>query len=222
MLRATLLLFRKTQLLGAVLLLPIIGNIVFVNFAYNISVKLNSIIFLMMTICLVLLEFERLKALFWDHRPVKGGYGRVLPPKHQATARVIKAMCVLAVIGSSLWRYEITYADQYFVERPVFGIWNVHTFERNGKTQGEGAASSEAWAKVIFEGQGGGTMASIEKGDRTDRVKYTVDSASKALQMHGIGQPSFTGSYELVNEQYMVLRGTYGADSVRAELFRVN
>jgi hypothetical protein len=65
---SVLLMFRRTQLLGALLLLPIIGNIVFVNFAYDIPVKLFASVFLGMTIFLVLSDFRRLKSFFWDQR----------------------------------------------------------------------------------------------------------------------------------------------------------
>jgi hypothetical protein len=67
---AILLMFRRTQLLGACLLLPIIGNIVLVNFAYDIPVKLFSTVYLVMTIYLVMSDFGRLKQFFWDNQAV--------------------------------------------------------------------------------------------------------------------------------------------------------
>src|SRR4030095_6107307 len=59
---STLFLSRRTSTLGAIILLPIIGNIVFVNFAFRVPVTYYSFCYLVFTVYLLLCDFDRLYA----------------------------------------------------------------------------------------------------------------------------------------------------------------
>ncbi|HKC37023.1 MAG TPA: hypothetical protein VKB95_13205, partial [Chitinophagaceae bacterium] len=59
-----LFLSRRTTTLAAIIFLPIISNIVYVNFAFDIDVKFFSFCYLIFAIYLLLCDFDRLNALF--------------------------------------------------------------------------------------------------------------------------------------------------------------
>jgi hypothetical protein len=218
---ALLLLFRRTQLVGALMLLPIVGNIVVVNFAYDIPVKLNATIFLVMTAYLVLAEAPRLKAFFWDQRAAPAADFSALSAREQTIAYRIKGAVVLAIAVSSIWTFEVATTDTTFTKRPVYGIWAVDAFELS---DAPAAAHSEAptpWTQVIFEAQGGGRRAFIDQGETLHRATYTVDTTAHTLTIEDADRP-FTGTYRRVNEQRLILEGRYGTDSLRVVLTRTS
>ena len=216
---AILLLFRKTQLLGALGLLPIVGNIVFVNFAYDIPVKLNASVFLVMAAFLVLSEFGRLKAFFWDNGPTEARRDPVFEPRTRRVASAVKALCIIAIFGGNLWRFEQRTFGKPYVEHRVFGIWEVDHFESDGDVLYAPERPDGAWTRVIFEAQFGGDRATLKSGSRTDYARYTVDPEAQRIEIRS-RRSTFTGSYELVNSGYMILEGRRGQDSVRVELVR--
>jgi len=72
---ALLLLFRKTSTLGAILMVTIMSNIVFVNFAYDVCVKFFSCAYLVMSIYLLLDDAPRLiNVLFLNRTAEKRDY----------------------------------------------------------------------------------------------------------------------------------------------------
>ena len=215
---AVLLLFRKTQLLGALGLFPIVGNIVFVNFAYGIPVKLNSMVFLVMAAFLVLSEFGRLKAFFWDNRPAPPRQDPVFKPKARRVARIAKGVCIAVIFGGTFWQAQWMTSDKPYVEHPVFGIWEVDRFEAGDVVYAPERPDS-AWTRVIFEGQFGADRVTLKSGSRTDYARYTVDPETRHIEIRS-EEGTFTGRYDLVNDGYLILEGHQGPDSVRVELIR--
>ncbi len=67
---ACLLCFRRTQLAGAIMLLPVIGNIVLANFFYDIPVKLQSTVYLILTLYLILSQTPRLWKFFFTDKSI--------------------------------------------------------------------------------------------------------------------------------------------------------
>lgn len=80
-----LLLFRKTELLGTLILLPVMINIFLINFFFDIPTAafINSIIYTLALLYLLLLRWDDLKAVFWQTaskiRPIKLGLLKPLP-----------------------------------------------------------------------------------------------------------------------------------------------
>lgn len=214
---AGLLLFRRTQLLGALLLLPVVSNIVFVNFAYDIPVKFPSAVFLIMTIYLVMTEFDRLKGFFWDNHSISPRQDVVLSPRKLVLS--LKWGFIVILIAGTTWRFSSIVSQEPYVERPVVGIWDVSSFESNGETLYERQNTGGAWTKLIFEAQFGGDQAVVRTQDGSTLGEYTVDPARGKLEIYGRGM-SFVGTYELLTDYSMVLTGRHGDDSVRVELLR--
>lgn len=67
---AILLWFKRTTTFATIILLPVISNIVFVNYSHHIPVKEDAIIYLLMCIYLLLADYDRLKALFITNQKI--------------------------------------------------------------------------------------------------------------------------------------------------------
>ena len=105
-LSAFLLFYRRTQLLGAIVLLPIIGNIVAVNFAYDIGVKFYSVLYLIMTLYLILVESGRLWAFLLANKTVEKRPELELSTKMKRAAFVVQHVAILFIIGFNVILFE--------------------------------------------------------------------------------------------------------------------
>ena len=220
---AILILFRKTRLLGALILLSIVGNIVVVNYAYNIPVLLNSSIFLIMTAYLVVCEFDRLKTFFWD----RGALPADTPPRWNANTEhrlgLLKGVLGVCIFGYSLWFYTSFSGASIKEDSPIAGIWDVQSLEVNGdqmyvKTQ------PKEWTQLIFERGLAGKYGSLRTGDNGTPMMYEVDSlAGRVTVMSLVNQGNlFEGYYKLESKNQLLLEGirngVKGRDSVKIQL----
>ncbi|MFD1140951.1 hypothetical protein ACFQ4C_07520 [Larkinella insperata] len=147
---AVLLLYRRTTLLGAVILLPVMVNIVLINVFFQISpgAFFNSVVYSLALVFLILLHRERLKTVFWnriDRLP-----GMIIRPgwlKHSLPLLPILAAFV------SLKVLIATHPDDQLLK----GAWKVEKLIRNGQAQSptDWLTDREAWSRVYFAGAQG-------------------------------------------------------------------
>ncbi len=143
---AILLLFRRTSLLGVFILLPVMVNIVLINFFYSISpgALRNSLILTIGLQYLLLLRWKDLKTMFFnkpaDLPNVSIGFLKPL----------IKLLPIAAAFGSIF----------YFVttkEPAIFsGKWKVQELKRNGKivNSSDWQTNANSWCNIYIEETG--------------------------------------------------------------------
>ncbi|HVR99771.1 MAG TPA: hypothetical protein VMW27_24320, partial [Thermoanaerobaculia bacterium] len=176
-----LLFFRRTYLLGACMLLPIISNIVFVNFTHHIPVKLASAIYLILTMSLLVPELPRFKAFFWDHTPVPGKAFPVLSPRYRAAIPLAKAAFLAGAFAYQGWLTNEIAAPVRPVFQPVGGAWRVETCEAAAPLPAACVEGPDRWHKVLFENFFGGKDGSIKFAEGYVRTAYTVDPERRGL-----------------------------------------
>ncbi|MCB9880971.1 MAG: hypothetical protein H6832_18445 [Planctomycetes bacterium] len=148
---ASLLLWHRTALLGCFVLIPVMGNVVLLNFLYGVPVKLFSGHLLLFTIALLVPFVPRLLALFVTNR--------TLPPP--VDLRVVRNRwvggCLVAFgflwISIHLWSAHEGYMA--FRERRVqaepelYGVWEVERMVRDGKHIG--VSDMTRWKHFVVE-----------------------------------------------------------------------
>lgn len=216
-----LLFFRKTTILAAVILMPVISNIVFVNFSHHIPVKLYSSVYLLMTLYLLSQDFHRLKALLWDNRP----FGKPAFPlsvwKKSYIGWIAKAAVIFVIFSSTIGGNYYNYASEMKVTTPLYGAWKVQDFKVN-EQPGDPKSPIGVWQKIYFESD---TFISIKKGPRRASL-YTADIGQKDnhLTLKGFrdAKTYFEGSYQLAPDGTLSIMGKSGGDSIQATLQRDN
>ncbi|HYG64783.1 MAG TPA: hypothetical protein VEL74_19540 [Thermoanaerobaculia bacterium] len=225
-----LLAFRRTYLLGACLLLPVIGNIVFVNFTHGIPVKLNSTIYLIATLSLLVPELPRFKALFWDHAPVPGKSFPALSPRYRGAVPLATAAFLAGAFAYQGWVLNDLAAPTRPgpVAQPVAGAWRVERCEPMAPTATPLVAcvdGPDRWQKVLFENRYGGKDGFIKFAEGYVITAYKVDPARRSLTFEstkGRSEP-FTGTYRIDRQadgDRLVLEGKLGPDPVRIHLVK--
>ncbi|MCA8970106.1 MAG: hypothetical protein KDC95_09995 [Planctomycetes bacterium] len=148
---ATLLLWHRTALLGCFVLIPVMGNVVLLNFLYGVPVKLYSGHLLLFTVALLVPFVPRLIALFVTNRS--------LPPP--VDLRVVRNRwvggCLIAFgclwISIHLWNahegYMAVRERRVRTEPELYGVWDVERMVRDGKHVGVSDVSR--WKHFVVE-----------------------------------------------------------------------
>ena len=169
---SVLLLFRRTTLLGAFILLPVMLNILLINLFYNIGALpfLYSILYTLGLVYLLVFRWKDIKAILfkpiYTFPAIRLGFVKVL-------LRIFVIVYPLGLI------YHFVYTD-----KPLFlvGKWHVDQMIRNNDTLKSNAwlTDSAAWENIYFEKNGTIFISSnpyiIDKR-KYPRGTYIYDSA---------------------------------------------
>ncbi|MEO6977114.1 MAG: hypothetical protein ABI113_02015 [Mucilaginibacter sp.] len=141
-----LLLFRRTTFLGAMILFPVMLNILLINWFYNIAAYafLNSILYTSGLLYLILFRWKDIKLIIFQpiyaFPAIRFGFGKFL-------------LRALVIIYPLMVIYHYAYTD-----KPLFlvGKWQVDQMIRNIDTmQANGwLTDSTAWKNIYFEENG--------------------------------------------------------------------
>jgi len=179
-----LLLWRRTALVGALVLIPVMVNVVAMNFCYDVPVKVYSTHLLAAAVVIVLPDAGRLARMV---------LGLALPPADLApaargAARVVLGVAkvgVLGVIALALWQEAVAEGPgasggAATADLPPDGAYEVVRFEVEGAAiegapkgatpAGEGGADAGRWRTVTFA-KGG--MVSVRSASGS-RIRFTV------------------------------------------------
>ncbi|KAA0991939.1 hypothetical protein [Dyadobacter aurulentus] len=175
-----LLLFRRTTLIGVMVLLPVMVNIVLINMFYQIAsgAFFNSVIYTISLTFLLLLDFKKLKAAFWDL------VERL--PRVSDKSGVLKNALRFLVIAAAF-----TTIQSYFVihktDNVLKGTWKVEKLTKNNQTVESAAwlTDTKAWNKVYFAGWSGCAFSPNPyryKADESLTGSYEFDSLKNSIR----------------------------------------
>lgn len=142
-----LLLYRRTTLLGVMILLPVMVNIVLINLFYKIAIGAlyNSVVFTLSLLFLLSLDWPKLKRAFWD-------VVERLPPVtigRRWTKPLLRLLPILAAFGM----IQVLAHDRKEANGLV-GTWAVEQLTRNGQAVASTAwlTDTTAWKRLYFTG----------------------------------------------------------------------
>jgi hypothetical protein len=219
-----LLFFRRTTLLGAVVSAAALTNVVMVNFAFDVPVKLYSAHLFAMALFLMLPDARRLANLFLFNRPADAADERRAVTGRRA--RVARAVVKPLVIAVSLWfplsmSWEAYQRFQARPRAPLYGIYDVTTFTRNGVAVPPLFTNGTRWRRVVVGGPG---FVSLYAGtDSLTRYAMQVDTAARRLTIRTPRDSGLVGTFAYAPAGGgLALRGSFRGDSVSASLRRVD
>lgn len=133
---ALLLFFRRTALLGALLIMAVMGNVVMLNFCYDVPVKIFSGHLLIMATLIALPDLKRLWKFFLKNEATEPALERIhFEKKWQQRGRMIAKPLFIAIV-LLMQTYNIwTDAQQrgpFAQQPPQYGAYEVVSFTRNG------------------------------------------------------------------------------------------
>ncbi|GEP92024.1 hypothetical protein SAMN05660909_04143 [Chitinophaga terrae (ex Kim and Jung 2007)] len=155
----TLLFFRKTTTLGAILLLGALGDIVYVNFAYDGGVHVYSSYFVLLAALLLVNDIPKVwKLLVGEQDVTPVNYYPDLSGSWLKYARVgLKSLTLFLFLGVLFYLQLINFLYDPYKQPSVAGVktlrgnYAVTTFRLNGVTIPYSPLDSVRWQEVTFE-----------------------------------------------------------------------
>jgi hypothetical protein len=177
-----LLLFRRTTLLGVMILLPVMVNIMFINMFYDIAVGafFNSVTFTLGLLLFLFLDFDKLKRAFWDlldRLPsIAVGRGQWLKNGVRLLPIVLAFVMIKMLIK--------THPNEHVLA----GTWKVESLTRNGQSVPANSWQTDttAWNRVYFAGWQGCAFSPNPyryKPAESWRGEYEFDSTTNRLKI---------------------------------------
>jgi|SRR5581483_8845520 len=213
-----LLFFRRTTTLAAAMLLPIISNIFIINYTHHIPVRLEALTLLLMVFSLLLADFGRLKAVFWDHAAVAAQPLAIA--RGSRRWRYVKVLLIAFILCFAVGENYRNYLSLTKTTTPLYGTWDVQAYQRNGSDQ---EPSDTAWRRLYIESD---KTLSVKTGrPRPAEIESDVPLDSGPRRFHWqeyySGDAFLDGRYELIAPDQMLIEGTQGTDTIRVTLKKV-
>jgi uncharacterized membrane protein YphA (DoxX/SURF4 family) len=217
-----LLFFRRTTTLGALVVCAVMLNIVLMNFSYDVPVKLYSSNLLLMSTFLVLGDARRLIDVFLLNRAtVPASLGS--RPTHRWARRAFVAAKLLFVgyvvvsnITSSL--KARTQYGELAPRPPLYGVFNVELFVRDGEVQPPLVTDSTQWRRISFNAYGGATIRFMDDSTQRFMVELDAEHGTLVLTARDESGAKWTFHYSRPDETSLSLDGTFAKAELNVAL----
>ena len=216
-----MLLYRRTLVPGALLLVGVLANVVMLNFFYGVPVKLFSSLLLILTIFLLSDNFSSLYRFFWLG---KGNtaihYGWNPTEKWAKGLRLsLKGLFILATLGSGLLNHYKMYTE--INKRPAYlltGAFDITEFDRSG-TIFTSPIDENRWNRIVMDksylpNTGRGNI--LQGTTHLETVRVSVDSL-QTIKLSGSRDKGilFEGTYQELEPGVYKVEGVASSDSLR-------
>src|SRR5688500_12810565 len=148
-----LLFFRRTTMIGALVVIGVMSNVAMLNYFYDVPVKLYSTHLLLMAVYLLIAERNRLFDFFVRDRAVPPSPAR--PPLQGPVGNRIRVaagtlILLLAAVNSfGMLRNRLRYATRWETP-PLAGAYDVELFARNRDTIPPLLTDTSRWQRVFI------------------------------------------------------------------------
>lgn len=210
--------FRRTTLLGALILSIVLINVVILNFSYDVPVKLFSLHLLFMTLLLLAPHASRLWKLLVLNKAVEAA---PCEPVFRDRKKRIALLIVKIVLIGFIVVMDITSGldmqrqleDRVGDRVSYSGIYNVETFVLRGDTIPAILNNTTRWKRVLVYQK---DWASIEYMDGAVlSQRFESDTARHTIKI--ISSPSYVYSFNYFpfDKTRILWRGLMGSDSLK-------
>jgi hypothetical protein len=217
-----LLLFRRTTTLGALVTFAVMGNVMAMNYSFDIPVKLLSTVLVIMALFLMAKDMYRLYNFFLANKTAPPS--NITPPSIRKKALrislvVFKTLLIAYFVGFGIYN-SATALDQYgdqAPKAPLWGIYNVETFVRNNDTIPPLQTDTTRWKQLIIGGYRGYPRTHL-KGMNDSLRSYTwrLDTTSKKVVMFPRTDSTYKNqlTYHFPDKDHLEMTGRWKGDSI--------
>jgi len=218
----TLLLFRRTTTLGAMVSFAVLLNIALLNFCYDVPVKLYSANLVLMAIFLAAPDLRRLlNFLVRNHRL------KPAPPGRRWMRIGAVALQVLFVgyflygeIEGGWSAYKETYINPK--RPPLYGLYDVETFMRNAQELPPLTTDTVRWKKVSIQYPGYLGIRMMDDSPKRYSAEYDAARNTVALSVDADKSRKNVLAYSRPDADHVVLQGALGTDTVSIRLRKID
>jgi hypothetical protein len=222
---AVCLFFRRSTLFGALVLCPVLVNIVAMNLCYGIGVTIFSSHLLLMVLVLLAPDASRLANVVVFNRPTAAAAPATpLPARWMVLGRLVAktafvGMVIIFMTGGALSLLLVSRTGK----SPLYGLYEVETFTRNGKTYPPLLTDASRWRWFIV-GKYNKLIVETMNGRREVFCGFTDAPAARLLNLVDCRSASQLGEfrYEESAPGQLSVRATFRNDQLALNLRRVD
>ncbi|MFC3197694.1 hypothetical protein ACFOET_08725 [Parapedobacter deserti] len=215
-----LLFFRKTSTLGALVVATVMLNVVVMNLAFEIPVKLYSSLLLLMAIFLIQPDMDRLtRVLLLNKLAQPRLYREYLIARWQRiTALVVKIVFIASVlIGNIASCFErVQKHGKNRAVSPLYGIYDTERFILNGDTLAPITTDSKRWQQLIMDFPDHAHIKFMNDSVVYCPIQWNIRDRKIVLSPGHPNEKSIFAYKRLLKS--LQLEGTIGSDSVKITL----
>jgi hypothetical protein len=220
-----LLFFRRTTTLGAVILVPVLVNVVAINFSFDVPVKLFSSTLLLMTLFLLAPDMPRLWKVLLGRQTTEPRREKAALPSRwlRRTRRVIKPIALVLTL-LALLEPVLNYVakSKYKGARPhYYGIYNVTAWTRNGQDVPLLITDSARWKRMTVDFDGFATV--FYTNDSMKTYVFKPDSAFSHVTLYPRGDTAQKALMDIRQDSLgLALSGIMSGDTVSIRLLKLD
>jgi hypothetical protein len=215
-LAATLLLFRRTSTLGALIGAAVMTNVFMLNMSFDIPVKQYSFHLLLGCAALAAFDAPRLLNVFIRQRVAepRTHVDLFVTPRSRLVARVVGVALAFGMITTQLHgNYRLFREGGRGSPRgPLNGVFEVEQVVKNGQVQPGLLTDATRWRRLSVSG----LAASVRFAtDSLAMFRLATDTATHTATFSaGRNAPKLVTAYAFPDSAHLTLRGRIDADSV--------
>ena len=218
-----LLLFRRTALLGALLGVATMANIVALNFAYDVPVKLFSVHLLLALLIILAPDVPQLLNVFILNRDTPPA---VLRPAHphprQRLILATKAVFIVLLLASGIGQGYFTWTNfgPGLPPAPLAGVYEVESFAVNGEERPPLWTDETRWRRFMISRRG--AFVTLQRmADKSERFQLKHDEKAGTMVLTPPGsKESFTLTCR-PDEHHLILEGPFRGSQLQVKLKKV-
>jgi hypothetical protein len=207
-----LLLFRRTRMLGALIVIAVMSNVVMLNFSYDVPVKLFSLHLLIIAIYVLTPDAKRLMNFLFSNKPTSP---ELIEPiyRNKKTKRlyiIAKSLMLILTVGPAvLFSIEgIQYEKKSSVlinNESLLGEYQVETFTLDGQIIKPDTLVTQRWKKLVIRNW---KTLDIQYMDETAGSWHFISTGNRQkIVIHSLDL-STTGSFTIVaDSSFLTLEG---------------
>lgn len=214
-----LLVFRRTTRLGAVLSLVVAGNIMAVNYSFDVCVKLISTALVIMSLFLMLQDWKRLANFFILNRYTEPERMHVPQFRKKWISNSIAAFKYILIVfvlyqGISSTVSDLSKYGDKAPKQPLYGIYNVQTFVRNNDTLPPLTTDTSRWQKLVVSNYGRTAIQLMN--DSMKAYVFKPDTLTSKIEFYSRTDTSKKSHmvYSFIGNDGLLLKGKLLDDSV--------
>ncbi|MES2265556.1 MAG: hypothetical protein V4520_02270 [Bacteroidota bacterium] len=218
-----LLFFRRTATLGAIIGLVVAGNIMAINYAFDVPVKLLSTMLVIMCLYILSKDLIRLFNFFIFNKPAQpanlGGHQFKKRWKN-ITLTSVKYILVAYTLIMNFYG-DVQAATQYgdnAKKPPFYGIYNVQSFVRNRDTIPPLKTDNSRWDKLVISYAGAARI--VMTTDSSERYDFKVDTVKRTIVLNSYTDTITKAYYTYTQPKKDILffKGKFKNDSLNITL----
>jgi uncharacterized membrane protein YphA (DoxX/SURF4 family) len=222
-----LLLFRRTATLGALVSFGVLLNVAMLNFCYDVPVKLYSVNLLLMAVFLAAPHCRRLLNLLVLNRAAEPA-DLTAPQVRRRFLRIGAVVFQVLFVGYFLYS-EISggrsaYKESYITQKrpPLYGLYDVETFTRNGQEILPLTTEATRWKRVSIQYPTSFAIRLMDDSPKGYTAAYNEAQHTVVLSTGAEKSDKSTLEYSQPDADHVVLAGKLGAGTLSMRLRKVD